>query len=139
MALHEAHEPTTAPCIVHDGRCVVHGIAAADELQLLHKQIAQLERALEIVSKPAAQVIPLVRHESAPAVTETASEATMMPPRITPPTVGAPAEDENANDEESAFAAAWADDNSSFEERFAARQFFYDDGPESPSRKWLLG
>lgn len=49
------------------------------------------------------------------------------------------ADTDEPDSEGNAFAAAWADDQSSFEERFAARQFFYDDGPESPSRKWLLG
>lgn len=142
MALQEAHEPTSVQCVIRDGRCAIHGISASDEVELLRTQIAQLERALAAVTRPAAQVIPLNRTDVEPQAPATASEATMTPPRIPPPTLPgqhpAPQVVDGSTSETSAFASAWADDESTFEERFAARQFFYDDGPDSPSRKWLL-
>lgn len=89
------------------------------------------------------QHIPLQNAESATTAAHVATEtaaADLSVPVADSAAAAAPAaapSDEPVS-ESSAFAAAWADDQSSFEERFAARQFFHDDGPQSPSRKWLL-
>lgn len=164
MALQELHESTPS-CVVRHDRCVVHGLSATDELHTLHARIARLEAALAHVSQPAAQVIPLSRNDAAPVDENPTCASVVIPPRISPPMLpghvnavdapqltSTPAADElptetvaptTVNEEApesegNAFAAAWADDQTSFEERFAARQFFHDDGPASPSRKWLL-
>jgi len=88
---------------------------------------------IETLAEPASPEASAQMVEQAPAPAP-------VPPASLPPTVmPTAANPEEPLSEGNAFAAAWADDQSSFEERFAARQFFHDDGPASPSRKWLLG
>lgn len=134
MALQAIHQGDEPSCVMRNGICVVHGLEAHDivdqttELVELRARVVELEAQLAAATNQG-RTAPVVALRPATTASElTAAEASNPP-------VEQPQEAADAD----SFAAAWTEEDASFERRFAARAFFQESSVDERSRRWFLG